>query len=92
MPPIANAAHALKPGQVSEVLSTPSGVEIIKVEEKHSKPFNSVRSALESRVRQSKSQEIIEHLIEQSDVFMDPEFFSLPPAAPQTPPASPPSH
>jgi parvulin-like peptidyl-prolyl isomerase len=92
MPAIANAAHALEPGHVSEVLLTPSGVEIIKVEEKHAKPFDTVRSALESQLRQSKSQDIIEHLIEQSDVFMDQEFFSLQPAAPQTPPASPPSH
>jgi parvulin-like peptidyl-prolyl isomerase len=91
VPPIVNAAHALEPGQVSEILLTPSGLEIIKVEEKRAKPFEEVRPALEAQLRASKGKEIIQRLIDQSHVFIDQEFFSGQPTK-QTPPPSLPTH
>jgi peptidyl-prolyl cis-trans isomerase C len=92
VPPIMNAAYALEPGQVSDILATPSGFEIIKVEEKRTKSFEEVKPALESRIRQSKANEIIRHLMQESGAFIDPEFFGPGHAPEQNPPSSPPSH
>jgi hypothetical protein len=80
IPPIVNAAHALEPGQVSDILATPFGLEIIKVEEKRTKPFEEVRQALEAQYRESKTREIVQRLVDQNQVFIDQEFFSGQPA------------
>jgi hypothetical protein len=90
VPPIVNAAHALEPGQVSDILGTPFGFEIIKVEEKRAKPFEEVRPALEAQLRESKAREIIQRLVDQTPVFIDQEFFSGQPAK-QTSPAGQPA-
>ena len=89
VPPIVKAAHSLEPGQVSDIISTPSGVEIIKVEDKHTKSFEEVKPALETQLRQSKAAEIIQHLVDNSHLFVDQEFFAGSPAKPSSP-ASPP--
>jgi len=89
VPPIVKAAYSLEPGQVSDIISTPSGVEIIKVEDKHSKSFEEVKSALETQLRQDKAAEIIQHLVDNSHFFIDQEFFAGSPAKPSLP-ASPP--
>ena len=76
VPPIVNAAHSLEPGQVSEILPTPSGLEIIKVENKRTKPFEEVRPALEKELRQSKAAEVVQHLIENYHLVIDQDFFA----------------
>jgi parvulin-like peptidyl-prolyl isomerase len=90
VPPIVSAAHALERGQVSDILGTPFGLEIIKVEEKRVKPFEEVRSALEAQLRESKAGEIIHRLVDQNPVFIDQEFFSGQPTKPTSPPSLPP--
>jgi parvulin-like peptidyl-prolyl isomerase len=92
IPPVLDAAYSLEPGQVSDVLTTPYGLEIIKVEEKRTKTFDEVRPSLESQVRQLRANEITQRLVDQYHVVIDQEFFSGQPAKPQSPPASPPSH
>jgi peptidyl-prolyl cis-trans isomerase C len=89
VPPIVNAAHALEPGQVSDIVLTPSGVEIIKVEDKHTKSFEEVKSALETQLRQSKAAEIVQHLLADYPLVIDQEFFAGSPAK-QTSTAPPP--
>jgi parvulin-like peptidyl-prolyl isomerase len=91
VPPIVNAARSLEPGQVSEIILTPSGLEIIQVEDKRTKSLEEMKPALESQIRQSKSKAIIDHLIEQADVFIDQEYFSGQPVKQSSPPA-PPTH
>ena len=91
MPPIGDVANALKPGQVSNILGTPYGLEIFKVEDKRTKPFEEVKPRLESELRQSKAKDALEHLAQQYKVVIDQEFFSSQPAMPAAP-ASPPSH
>ena len=92
VPPIVNAAHALEPGQVSDLIGTPSGYEIIKVEEKRIKTIEEAKPALESQIRKEKANAIIQHLLEESGAFVDQEFFGAGPAPAQNPPSSPPSH
>jgi peptidyl-prolyl cis-trans isomerase C len=76
VPPIIEAAHALSLGQVSDVIATPSGFEIIKLEQKRVIPFEEAKPGLESQIRQSKSNEAVQHLLEESHPFIDRDFFS----------------
>jgi hypothetical protein len=91
VPPIIDAAHSLNPGQVSDLIPTPSGVEIIQVEDKHTKSFEEVKPALETQLRQSKAAELMKHLMDNYHPVFDQEFFSGKPASP-APPAPSPSH
>jgi hypothetical protein len=91
IPTIADAAYSLEPGQVSDILATPYGLEIIKVEDKRTKSFDEVRPILESQLRESKGKEIIQRLVDQYHVVIEQDFFSGQPAKPASP-ASPPSH
>jgi parvulin-like peptidyl-prolyl isomerase len=76
VPPIIQAAHALSPGQVSDLLATPSGFEIIKLEQKRVIPFEEAKPGLESQIRQSKANDDIQHLMEAAGAFIDQDFFS----------------
>jgi hypothetical protein len=76
MPPLGAAAAALKPGQVSDVLLTPMGLEIIKVEDKRTRPFEEVKPQLETELRQSKAKEALGKITEQYKVVIDQQFFS----------------
>jgi parvulin-like peptidyl-prolyl isomerase len=91
VPPLINAARSLEPGQVSNILETPSGLEIIQVESKRTKPFEEVRPALETELRRSKATEIVQKLISNYHFVVDQDFFAAPPAK-QNPPPSPPVH
>src|SRR3990170_497309 len=53
IPPIAQAAYALAPGQVSEIIPTPYGLEIIQVVEKRVRPLEEVRATLEASQRRA---------------------------------------
>jgi hypothetical protein len=88
VPPIIDAAHSLNPGQVSDLILTPSGVEIIQVEDKHTKSFEEVKPALETQLRESKASETIKHLTDNYHLVVDQEYFAGSPAK-QSPPASP---
>jgi hypothetical protein len=89
VPAVVHAAHSLDPGQVSNVLETPSGLEIFQVENKRLKPFEEVRPALEGELRTAKATEIVQHLIDKYPMVVDQEFFAGPAAKPNPPPATP---
>jgi len=89
VPPIIEAAHSLSPGQVSDLLATPSGLEIIKLEQKHLISFEEAKPGLESQLRQSKANEVLQHLMEASGAFVDQDYFSGSPT--QNPPSSAPA-
>jgi peptidyl-prolyl cis-trans isomerase C len=92
MPPFSDAATALRPGQVSNILATPFGLEIIKVEDKRIKPFEGVKPRLESDLRQSKARDLVQHLADQYKVVIDKEFFSSRQSPRSGTPVSSPSH
>lgn len=83
LPPIANVAYALSPGQVSEIFGTPYGLELIKLEDKRIKPLAEVRSQLEAQLRQGRLQEMLQNLVAQHHVVVDQEFFSPPKKTPE---------
>ena len=92
IPPIFNAASALEPGQVSDILVTPLGLEIIQVESKRTKSFEEVKPALEDELRQSKAADIVQRLMAKYHVDIDQEFFAGPAPKPAAPPSPPPKH
>ena len=89
VPPIVEAAHSLSPGQVSEVIATPSGFEIIKLEHKREVSFEEAKPGLESQIRQSKANEVLQQLMQAAHPFVDQDYFSGSPT--QNPPSSPPA-
>ncbi|MBF8306076.1 MAG: PpiC-type peptidyl-prolyl cis-trans isomerase [Acidobacteria bacterium] len=89
IPPIAQAAAALNPGGVSEVIPTPFGMELIQVVEKRTKPLEEVRPELEAILRQGTLEDKLQDLANKSKVFVDSKFFEPQASAPA--PASLPS-
>jgi hypothetical protein len=88
IPAIANAAESLQPGQVSNVMQTPSGLEIIQVEVKRTKSFEEVRPVLETELRQRKAADTIQHLTENYHSVIDQEFFTGPATKQSSPPST----
>jgi len=76
IPAVANAADSLQPGQVSNILQTPYGLEIIQVEVKRTKPFEEVKPVLDAQLRQKKAAETIQHLAENYHSVIDEDFFA----------------
>ncbi len=76
VPPIVDAAHALAPGQVSDIIQTPYGLELVKVEDRHVKPFAEIRQELEAQIRKTRADQVIHKLIGESNVVVDNQYFS----------------
>ena len=92
LPPVASVAYALSPGQVSEIIGTPYGLEIIKLDDKRVKPLAEVRPQMEAQLRQGKLQEMLRNFVAQHRVEVDNEFFAPPkktsgPPPPQSSPS-----
>jgi parvulin-like peptidyl-prolyl isomerase len=89
LPPVVAAAYGLKPGQVSEVVVTPYGLELIQAEDKRTKSLEQVKSALETQIRQLKFEELFGELQKKYKVEVDAKFFA-PQQKEQSAPADPP--
>jgi hypothetical protein len=90
IPPIAQAAFSLAPGQVSEVIPTPYGLELIQVVERRVAPLEEVKGSLEASLRQAQVEASLQQLQEQYKIFVDEAFFrpsGQPPAAGTAPPS-----
>ncbi len=87
VPAVVNAAHTLEPGQVSGIIQTPSGLEIIKVEQKRDKSFEEVKPALETELRESKASETVRHIMDNYHVVIDQDYFAASPSQGSAPPA-----
>jgi parvulin-like peptidyl-prolyl isomerase len=90
VPPIANAAYALAPGEVSDIIQSPYGLELIKVEDHRVKPLAEVRKDLETQIRRTKADQAIQELVSQYKVVVDNDYFSSSP--PTKAPAVPSPH
>jgi peptidyl-prolyl cis-trans isomerase C len=76
IPPIAQAADALAPGKVSDVIPTPFGMLLIQVVEKRTRPFAEVRPELEASVRQANLEQRLQDLQSQYKITVDDKFFA----------------
>jgi parvulin-like peptidyl-prolyl isomerase len=92
LPPIANAAYALAVGKVSDIIPTPYGLELIKVEDRRVKPLAEVRADLETQLRQGKVEEVLQKLQAQYNVVVDKEYFTPPKKTGAPGQQSPPAH
>ena len=76
LPPLAKAAFALNPSQVSDIISTPYGLEIIKVEDRRTKPLSEVRQDLIAEIRKTKADQAFQEELSHHKVVVDKAFFS----------------
>ncbi len=86
VPPIAEAAFRLKPGETSEIIPTPYGLELIQVVGKRTRSLGEVRSQLEEEIRRQDVEARIQELVNQRKITVDTGFFS---PSPTTPPPTP---
>jgi peptidyl-prolyl cis-trans isomerase C len=78
VPPVADAAYSLAPGQVSAVIPTPYGMDLIKVEGKRTRSLEEVRPLLTTQLRQSQFQDALKRLESEYKVVVDDKYFSSP--------------
>jgi peptidyl-prolyl cis-trans isomerase C len=81
LPPVAKAAFALKPGEVSDIIGTPYGLEIIKVEGRRTQSLAEVREQLKADIQKSKAGKAFQQTLSQHKVVVDQDFFSGSPNA-----------
>jgi len=79
VPPIADAAFSLGSDQISDVIPTPYGMELIKVEGRRTRPLEEVRSTLTTQLRQAQFQEAFKRLENEYKVVVDENYFSAGP-------------
>ena len=80
------AAFKAKPGDVTDIVKTPFGFHIIKVDGHESTPFEQVKATLERTARQKKVQEMLDAMKEGAKPTYDEAYFA--PPAPPAPPAA----
>jgi len=78
IPPILQAAYALSPGEVSDIIATPFGMELIQLIEKRVKPLSEVRPELEAMMRQGKLEDKLQELQQQYTITLDDSYFTPP--------------
>ncbi|HWP83900.1 MAG TPA: peptidylprolyl isomerase, partial [Terriglobia bacterium] len=71
IPPIIQAADRLAPGEVSEIIPTAFGLELIQVVEKRARPLAEVRAQLEAALRQNKLEETLQELQSRHKISVD---------------------
>jgi peptidyl-prolyl cis-trans isomerase C len=95
VPSFEAAAFAMKTGELSEPVKSQFGYHIILVISHDSKPFEEVRTDLETRMKPEQSQKAVNNLIaalqKANPPVLDPEFFPPAPMPPAMPPAAPPT-
>lgn len=81
IPPIAQAAFSLAPGEISEIIPTPYGLELIQVVDRRVKPLEQVRPQLEAELRRNQLEAALLELIQRYPVQVDTQYFQAPPGS-----------
>jgi hypothetical protein len=87
LPPDQAQIFNLKPGEASQVISTPNGYLIYKVGEKDTLPLEKVRDEIFSTLRSQRMQETLQKMQASATPQLNDKYFS--PAPPATEPAAP---
>jgi len=86
-PPMLDAMFALKVGETSQVIQTPFGFEIFKLEERKSPKVEEVRQEVENSIRQQKYEKLYQEMKARSGVKIDEAYFGSGAAGGQVQPA-----
>lgn len=76
-PPMLDAMFALKAGEVSQVIQTPFGFEMFKLEEVKSPKLEEVRQEVDNAVRQQKYEASYQEMKARSAVTVDEAYFGI---------------
>jgi len=74
-PPMLEAMFALKAGETSQVVQTPFGFELFKVEELKSPKLEEVRQEVDNAIRQQKYEKLYQEMKDRSGVKVDEAYF-----------------
>ena len=74
-PPMLDAMFALKVGETSQVIQTPFGFEIFKLEERKSPKVEEVRQEVDNSIRQQKYETLYQEMKGRSGVKIDEAYF-----------------
>lgn len=77
VPPLEEKIFSMTPGAISEVIQTPLGYEIVKLEEKRVPKVGDIRKELEQIVRNQKTEDMLKELKSRESLFVDDKFFNI---------------
>ena len=75
LPPQQQSVRQLKPGEVSQLFSEPSGSYIYKMEATEVKPLDTVRPEIEKALQRQKFQETVQKMAEQAKPDLNESYF-----------------
>lgn len=76
VPPLEQAIFSLKVGTTSEVIQTPFGYEIVKVEDKKTPKLDDVRKEIEPQVRKQKIDDMVKEMRSRQAIKIDETYFT----------------
>jgi parvulin-like peptidyl-prolyl isomerase len=77
VPPLEEKIFSLSPGNISEVMQTALGYEIVKLEEKRLPKVSDIRKELEQSLLNQKTEDLLKQLRDRESIFVDEKFFKL---------------
>ncbi|MEW5975374.1 MAG: peptidylprolyl isomerase [Acidobacteriota bacterium] len=75
VPPLEQAIFTMKAGEISDIIATPLGFEIAKLEDIRVPKIDDIRGELEQQFLAHKSEEILNGMKSQEKIVVDEEFF-----------------
>ena len=77
VPPLEEKIFSMEPGTITDVVQTPLGYEIVKLEEKRLPKVSDIRQELEQLVLNQKTDDLLKELKSGESIFVDEKFFNL---------------
>jgi len=75
VPPLEEKIFSMEPGTMTDVIQTPLGYEIVKLEEKRLPKVSDIRQELEQLVLNQKTEDLLKEFKSRETIFIDEPFF-----------------
>jgi parvulin-like peptidyl-prolyl isomerase len=75
VPPLEEKIFSMEPGTMTDVVQTPLGYEIVKLEEKRLPKISDIRPELEQLVLNQKTEDLLKEFKSRETIFVDETFF-----------------